>query len=199
MNRFLLTPLREGRRIVRVFDKRRFDFYSRPCGRGDVQGREASCKSSQFLLTPLREGRRSRNWHTSVYHQHFYSRPCGRGDASKTCTVSCVFVFLLTPLREGRQSRSRRCVCRRKYFYSRPCGRGDQQAPVHGAVLLHFYSRPCGRGDLTSGDSDEDAVLFLLTPLREGRHSILWRVCPRSCYFYSRPCGRGDEPGEDCR
>ena len=34
---------------------------------------------------------------------------------------------------------------------------------------MHFYSRPCGRGDLTSGDSDEDAVLFLLTPLREGR------------------------------
>ena len=44
---------------------------------------------------------------------------------------------------------------------------------------------------MTSGDSDEDAVLFLLTPLREGRRSIRQAARP-TAYFYSRPCGRGD-------
>ena len=34
---FLLTPLREGRRCMRRFRRReQRDFYSRPCGRGDL-------------------------------------------------------------------------------------------------------------------------------------------------------------------
>ena len=35
-------------------------------------------------------------------------------------------------------------------------------------------------------------VLFLLTPLREGRRKgrIIWQQ--KTTYFYSRPCGRGD-------
>ena len=57
---FLLTPLREGRRaeaekIIRKY----FDFYSRPCGRGDAGA------------------------HAGQHHRpDFYSRPCGRGDQS---------------------------------------------------------------------------------------------------------------------
>ena len=55
--RFLLTPLREGRRGTgRELLERRY-FYSRPCGRGDSRA-EALCRqSTPFLLTPLREGR----------------------------------------------------------------------------------------------------------------------------------------------
>ena len=37
----------------------RVNFYSRPCGRGDVKKADASGKPTIFLLTPLREGRRS--------------------------------------------------------------------------------------------------------------------------------------------
>ena len=55
---FLLTPLREGRRSRCLRTERRNHFYSRPCGRGDLQGFYARPDS------PL----------------HFYSRPCGRGD-----------------------------------------------------------------------------------------------------------------------
>ena len=56
--RFLLTPLREGRR-----SKRRK--VSRTC---------------QFLLTPLREGRREAQKGRRGRKGDFYSRPCGRGD-----------------------------------------------------------------------------------------------------------------------
>ena len=55
---FLLTPLREGRRIqeltVITFH---LNFYSRPCGRGDN-------------VRDVNE----------IDMKYFYSRPCGRGD-----------------------------------------------------------------------------------------------------------------------
>ena len=35
-----------------------YDFYSRPCGRGDEAARRRINERIEFLLTPLREGRR---------------------------------------------------------------------------------------------------------------------------------------------
>ena len=61
LDRFLLTPLREGRRV----------------GVADVVCNDA------FLLTPLREGRHTLTIGKSE-QPYFYSRPCGRGDL---CTV----------------------------------------------------------------------------------------------------------------
>ena len=58
---FLLTPLREGRRrrpCGRMHAD--LDFYSRPCGRGDL-----------VVLRPV------------FVYEDFYSRPCGRGDARR--------------------------------------------------------------------------------------------------------------------
>ena len=57
-----------------------FNFYSRPCGRGDVSLDYIHIIPYQFLLTPLREGRPGHTWR---------EKRCGS--------------FLLTPLREGRQ------------------------------------------------------------------------------------------------
>ena len=59
-------------------------------------------------------------------------------------------------------------------------------------ATANFYSRPCGRGDDNIDVAVRRAVIFLLTPLREGRHfhrSSRYSACQ---YFYSRPCGRGD-------
>ena len=58
---FLLTPLREGRRMPeRGGAGADVDFYSRPCGRGDLRlWSTGVCSGVIFLLTPLREGRRS--------------------------------------------------------------------------------------------------------------------------------------------
>ena len=98
-----------------------------------------------FLLTPLREGRPTR----------------------RNFPLSAA-VFLLTPLREGRLillSRPRRIT----YFYSRPCGRGDNctAAPVlHGRISTHAPAGGATRGRMKRLRL---FLLFLLTPLREGR------------------------------
>ena len=80
---FLLTPLREGRLSMMDFVNIRFSisthapaggatclaitpcirssyFYSRPCGRGDIDSSFVERVVDKFLLTPLREGRRNR-------------------------------------------------------------------------------------------------------------------------------------------
>ena len=144
-------------------------FYSRPCGRGDGRSTESSRGSSTFLLTPLREGRRGRVRLTFLSRKNFYSRPCGRGDWRYVEEETW-----------------------NDYFYSRPCGRGDPPQTSRRAAPAYFYSRPCGRGDMNCGFRSIDQRLFLLTPLREGRHAAA-PGAPRSFpHFYSRPCGRGD-------
>ena len=64
-----------------------YDFYSRPCGRGDRSRPPAGQGGS-----------------------YFYSRPCGRGDRSTVAFSVKPVPFLLTPLREGR----RRCIERER-------------------------------------------------------------------------------------
>ena len=77
---FLLTPLREGRRANACGKQGgQGDFYSRPCGRGDVDAPEITRGYTVFLLTPLREGRQGNTEEVTPYGE-----------------------FLLTPLREGR-------------------------------------------------------------------------------------------------
>ena len=187
---FLLTPLREGRRLPCGQTRRPAYFYSRPCGRGDTPSLTSPSTVILFLLTPLREGRRK--------------RPTQNPYPSR---------FLLTPLREGRH-KTTFCLLVLSNFYSRPCGRGD------GVVLFDcvrriddFYSRPCGRGDgrrprrssantsisthapaggaTPRADGRAAVGGFLLTPLREGRLFQQHLAAPHY-YFYSRPCGRGD-------
>ena len=189
---FLLTPLREGRRVTHFFfrispfisthapaggatvpRRRRLshhaDFYSRPCGRGDTDGAE-------FMN----------------YQAHFYSRPCGRGDRAEeprrspeeisthapaggatssgvVCSMTHIR-FLLTPLREGRPWQTNFEEMAKKFLLT-PLreGRRCSCCPADGRAL-HFYSRPCGRGDGWRG-------VYELS----------------GAYFYSRPCGRGDQ------
>ena len=168
---FLLTPLREGRRQQRNTRTARTDFYSRPCGRGDLPQHGRSCRRA-----------------------YFYSRPCGRGDEKLGIKYYGRYMeFLLTPLREGRHIR---VTVQRgdAHFYSRPCGRGDNirvtvqrgdaistHAPAGGATrrsrprrcrMPYFYSRPCGRGDRPASSWISCRNLFLLTPLREGRRAV---------------------------
>ena len=157
------------------------DFYSRPCGRGDL----------------FAASRRTAS-------RYFYSRPCGRGDKAleaghvlpplisthapaggatglDVAARRVMIPFLLTPLREGRPTGRRRRLCPPADFYSRPCGRGDSpseeryvvwtpistHAPAGGATQLpckqifsvcHFYSRPCGRGDKTEMEAREKQI-----------------------------------------
>ena len=122
---FLLTPLREGRPPAAHLQHRppsisthapaggatgqrrdavvgKIDFYSRPCGRGDVSGRISAV--------------------TALISTH---APAGGATGSNIKAKTVSAVFLLTPLREGRPGRESIKTRPAPYFYSRPCGRGD--------------------------------------------------------------------------
>ena len=63
----------------------------------------------------------------------------------------------------------------------------------HDAERISTHA-PAGGATLTATFALSMLVLFLLTPLREGRRPFC-RVCHKAPgYFYSRPCGRGDLP-----
>ena len=168
--KFLLTPLREGRQAVPVRLSEREDFYSRPCGRGD-------------------DPRICEVWHCP----NFYSRPCGRGDPARPFCGSCSADFYSRPC--GRGDRCCDILLSRfvLYFYSRPCGRGDIRLAHIQPQDLHFYSRPCGRGDVPGLFFYSRAYVFLLTPLREGRPA--WSTnCTRTLSFLLTPLREGRLP-----
>ena len=194
--RFLLTPLREGRRYIP----------------------QRKCAECAFLLTPLREGRLKTPSLKSLSSSDFYSRPCGRGDRRHSFGVSAPRSFLLTPLREGRLWPCRAFSVSRRHFYSRPCGRGDCRTIGEFPKLDNFYSRPCGRGDQVflcprrlglisthapAGGATVSAVVTIDAAVKISTHApaggatrglLVFLSAP---YFYSRPCGRGDvRPGK---
>ena len=121
-------------------------------------------------------------------------------------------IFLLTPLREGRPSPRRPGrppsdisthapaggatpplsghICSNTHFYSRPCGRGDDgRSPRPAAADSYFYSRPCGRGDQARTDTVSRGRIFLLTPLREGRHFVTLTLDPAKIISTHAPAG----------
>ena len=166
---FLLTPLREGRHGAAPVDARAgFISTHAPAGGATGSARLPASVQGSFLLTPLREGRHADGddcTQTPLISTHapaggataadgpvgirgldFYSRPCGRGDGPSTAGSA-----------------------KSADFYSRPCGRGDTAAKILLGEEEYFYSRPCGRGDGWQMQLSAGSLIFLLTPLREGR------------------------------
>ena len=78
------------------------DFYSRPCGRGDVVS--VGGFQHPFLISTHAPagGATGARYEYTAGVCNFYSRPCGRGDSSSTSMACSWNGFLLTPLREGR-------------------------------------------------------------------------------------------------
>ena len=122
---FLLTPLREGRRVhVPLIDVPLTISTHAPAG-GATLSPASSPETATFLLTPLREG-----------------RPAGRDHGNPAAAISTH-----APAGGATSARSRPCLSQ-PHFYSRPCGRGDQfftsrmtsppistHAPAGGATL----------------------------------------------------------------
>ncbi len=79
-----------------------YDFYSRPCGRGDRSRPPAGQGGSYFYSRPCGRGDVDRLAEV-VHEPNFYSRPCGRGDEAARRRINERIEFLLTPLREGRR------------------------------------------------------------------------------------------------
>ena len=213
MQRFLLTPLREGRLPAAL----------------------RAVLKSVFLLTPLREGRPAADRFPSAWPLYFYSRPCGRGD--RRCRSGLAWrkisthapaggatvlrphhwflhwLFLLTPLREGRRdcchdltnieaisthapaggatSGSLLCACLCSNFYSRPCGRGDPR-PIFLFPRL-CISTHAPAGGATGVWRSAKRIWQISTHAPAGGATDIFRKMVRDLYdFYSRPCGRGD-------
>ena len=149
---FLLTPLREGRPETEQLVDGAENFYSRPCGRGDIAYKQGFRIIPEFLLTPLREGRPRRRLPSGVHRLISTHAPAGGATPSSPEALHLQNRFLLTPLREGRLPPLKRLI----------------------RLMLNFYSRPCGRGDLRGFKPRNNFLEFLLTPLREGRR----KLCP---------------------
>ena len=191
--------------------------------------------SCLFLLTPLRERRPSSALHRIADAMISTHAPAG-GATLVSGFVDVAFTISTHAPAGGATGAPARPRPPPADFYSHPCGRGDSipahwcvfeiistHAPAGGATRStrasrqsrrNFYSRPCGRGDDVEGSAANTAGVFLLTPLREGRHTAAAPVNPTSCIsthapaggatrgtscpclslcnFYSRPCGRGD-------
>ena len=151
-----------------------FNFYSRPCGRGDHCGLRVLCN-----------------------HGHISTHaPAGGATCMSTSNTAGQKIFLLTPLREGRLHAA---PAQRNpgNFYSRPCGRGDTiglrretsscistHAPAGGATAIFHKSvmRFCGKLP------KDDTVLCLASfgfPRRDPKAVYLaWISCanlPQKC------------------
>ncbi len=148
---FLLTPLREGRPGAAVLREGAWThFYSRPCGRGDLNGRvQHHAGARHFYSRPCGRGDVCHQPFSPLAKANFYSRPCGRDDMN--CFRSRIRTeqkFLLTPLREGRRSIN--------YDWGQETKKISTHAPAGGATPSREYEILRNTG-------------FLLTPLREGR------------------------------
>ena len=168
------------------------DFYSRPCGRGDFKALPKNL--DEIISTHAPAGGATEILSVSRFHGlHFYSRPCGRGDRPIPRRTRTGRRFLLTPLREGRREAA---IKNRNIGYisthapaGGATGRGRPAAQGYQHISTHA---PAGGATQSSRRCIFMKGIFLLTPLREGRHSCRassYRVCRN---FYSRPCGRGD-------
>ena len=191
---FLLTPLREGRhtaaapvnptscisthapaggatRSTRASRQSRRNFYSRPCGRGDTPSASLWRPPSYFYSRPCGRGdqqQKSLRMHRLV----FLLTPLREGRPDRKVSVLLIPRFLLTPLREGRPTYSRQNGMAIPYFYSRPCGRGDKGINPDGKFFQSISTHaPAGGATETGAEYAEAVDVFLLTPLREGRHS----------------------------
>ena len=165
---FLLTPLREGRRGAAGAARRDLDFYSRPCGRGDRGLHSCGPHNCNFYSRPCGRGDLFSASLRRCIALNFYSRPCGRGDLTQSKFADRIHLFLLTPLREGR---------RQTFPYHQYLGFISTHAPAGGATRLDLDGRtgidisthaPAG-GATCHSPRQTHPVLFLLTPLREGR------------------------------
>ena len=190
--RFLLTPLREGRRLtleqleMRVHISThapaggatsgagangiaRSHFYSRPCGRGDPA---ASRRPDNVLIsTHAPAGGATLVNHNDAGRIDLISThaPAGGATRFRPNGNGCRKLFLLTPLREGRRPRP--------------------SAPPACSV---FLLTPLREGRLAGG-SFVQAKYTISTHAPAGGATSCKRRCPvRGIYFYSRPCGRGD-------
>ena len=125
-----------------------FDFYSRPCGRGDVH-RPASAHHLAISTHAPAGGATRRLIHVRLVTNISTHAPAGGATLASTQTSD-----------------------KSSNFYSRPCGRGDAICgscqPLQFIISTHA---PAGGATIGVKLDFDGQTQFLLTPLREGRHA----------------------------
>ena len=159
--KFLLTPLREGRPQQPFFSYHRYNFYSRPCGRGDHAGNSIS-EYTGTISTHAPAGGATQDF-DQAGRRKVISTHAPAGGATAVFQLNAGQIGISTHAPAGgatvdvRRRHQRFCN-----FYSRPCGRGDEASFRSSQYRRsHFYSRPCGRGDGRA--AGEEAVDFRIS------------------------------------
>ena len=168
------------------------NFYSRPCGRGDLRDFPVF-HVGIAISTHAPAGGATIGPHSfrKVYAVISTHAPAGGATPVSHTEGEAIALFLLTPLREGRLELDVLALCLVD-FYSRPCGRGDfSQSPVGPPGVISTHA-PAGGATKPYFLINLIFSLFLLTPLREGRPAAGRDRKKNGRDFYSRPCGRGD-------
>ena len=190
------------------------NFYSRPCGRGDLEqegvtmemkiisthapaggATSLACSWSMsiilFLLTPLREGRLYLPFPCRRCFAAFLLTPLREGRLYLPFPCRrCFAAFLLTPLREGRQI-IRKYFGLPEQFLLTPLREGRLDGLCDLAYVPSISTHAPAGGATSASSRSVMRRGFLLTPLREGRQTHTPHTAT-SGNFYSRPCGRGD-------
>ena len=190
---FLLTPLREGRHTAAAPVNPTScisthapaggatrgtscpclslcNFYSRPCGRGDLRDFPVF-HVGIAISTHAPAGGATIGPHSfrKVYAVISTHAPAGGATPVSHTEGEAIALFLLTPLREGRLELDVLALCLVD-FYSRPCGRGDlEQEGVTMEMKIISTHAPAGGATSLACSWSMSIILFLLTPLREGR------------------------------
>ena len=202
----------DGRILLRIGKLE--NFYSRPCGRGDDQwqyvkellwkisthapaggatGDGGKAKGEPAYISTHAPAGGATLWSKCLSGSsfNFYSRPCGRGDVMALENGEKEDISTHAP---AGGATVRNVMHQRHRLIS-------THAPAGGATILFlaqlipaFISTHAPAGGATCAGSGGmmERLVFLLTPLREGRRVSATVTIPRPFHFYSRPCGRGD-------
>ena len=170
---FLLTPLREGRRSLRIASLgKRYNFYSRPCGRGDG-GLVAGFAVDAGISTHAPAGGATLADHNNLVGCETISTHAPAGGATRSSESGArePARFLLTPLREGRPP-SLTSPSTVMLFLLTPLREGRRTLScVRSTPSRKFLLTPLREGRQIADAELAKRVKFLLTPLREGRPS----------------------------
>ena len=189
------------------------NFYSRPCGRGDVCAVRDFNSTQVFLLTPLREGRRGDN-SIVTYVNAFLLTPLreGRpkelmgdeieviisthapagGATQRRWPIWSSITFLLTPPREGRRTVPPQPGPRLSISTHAPAGGATFLSLVGGALPRQISTHaPAGGATISSENAGLECKISTHAPAGGATNHRIARLLRRK-YFYSRPCGRGD-------
>ena len=156
------------------------DFYSRPCGRGDVCAENGSYFDTWISThAPAGGATGVRTLEVQVFEISTHA-PAGGATLIAAIPDYIEVTFLLTPLREGRPNCGYN-VAYFRHFYSRPCGRGDYKLSNHYDMAFSI-STHAPAGGATKGDLERFQSFKISTHAPAGGataifHKSVMRFC----------------------